>query len=869
MLETIITSSALIAAIILVRGLFKSSLSRRLRYALWAIVLLRLLVPVQLLESPVSIMNAVDSERLEQAGYIMQEYDLPVFPLGTSTTNHTVETSTGNAAAAEPASPVPAPETEINWFTLSVTQIIFLVWLGGALAVAAWFAVVNARFKQTLKNKRKPLEAGDYKLPVYLVDMDASPCLFGQFRPAVYVTPKALEDEETLKYVLTHELTHYRHLDHVWAFLRIVCLSMYWFNPLVWVAACLSRIDCEQACDEAVVRQVGEDNRSQYGRAIVSMISSKPSPDMIICTATTMAAGKNSIKKRIAAIAANKKTALSALVAAVLLIAFAVGSTFTGADSGGNDDVTLYDCDGLSVAIPNEYIDQLIIQTADELADGMTLISVYEKASVDAAVADGYDANWFGWLFSFVRYDRVQHERYFCGESAGLYFFARDDDWYYGVQNPTDVQFYRSGDLFEDEGEYASWEALQDVIESVRDDFVTRNGLALYTDAEVRLGYTYDSKHQFLNYYPYYSVNGSKDEVYTLVLSQPATQGEGGIWCVERMADASGNTYLWFPATGKPALEYYAEVQAEHDAGKQSDHADLFSAAKVFLEESGYFESAVVEGSLELIGETEPPVSSADATYSSDWIYGMFDLGGGIDIGLTIGTDAFNTYTVTDRYYADRLNVLMSSYDWSLLDRLHPVKMSDDYWAEAPYYITLESVDTNAQQSLVFFADSNLVLFRRGDVDGWYELAYKHDGDSSIAADIRGEYDNQDVSYRRIMFYTNSAPETAASLFINEIYGKHLLGLAPGGLYSITDYELVDWELREVSEDETALVGWFEYAVIPENIDSPGLWAGNTGMGEGEYEGWLTMYREFVLQKQDDGYWHCIDFGTGGASLPD
>lgn len=606
MIETIITSSVLILAIILLRALFKNGISRRFRYALWALVLLRLLIPVQFFESPISILNTVGSERVQQVENIIQN-DLPVFPIGTITANSTTDATANGAAPIEASNPLPEPETAIDWFTLSVTQIVFLIWLCGALAVAVWFMAVNIKFRRILKRSQKLLEVGDFPRPVYLVEMDSSPCLFGLFRPSVYVTPKALESSETLKYVLTHELTHYRHLDHVWAFLRIACLCAYWFNPLVWVAAWLSRVDCEQACDESVVKRIGADSRADYGRAIVSMISSKPSPDMIICTATTMAAGKNSIKKRISAIAANKKTVISALIISVVLVIFAAACTFTGAKGDNGDNVTLYDCDGLSVAIPNEHIDQLIIQTADELDDGMTLITVYEKASADAAAADGLDGDGFGLLFSIVRYEQAQYEQYLCGDSFGLFFFAKDGDKYYGFYQPTDVRYYPSKYSTSDQ-----WVDLNAMSVSIRYDFIERNGLPPYSDDEARLEYTYNSEHQVLNYYPYFSVNGSKETSYTLTLSQPATQGAGGIWCVERMTDSYGNVYLWFPSSGKPASEYYAEVQAEHNAGTRSDHADVFSAARVFLRETGYYDTAVVEGSLELPGDTQFPDSMDD-----------------------------------------------------------------------------------------------------------------------------------------------------------------------------------------------------------------------------------------------------------------
>lgn len=74
-----------------------------------------------------------------------------------------------------------------------------------------------------------------------------------------------------MSHILTHELTHYTHGDSLWNLIRALCLTVYWFNPLVWAAASLSRRDCELACDEGVIARLGEENRFAYGRTLVGM----------------------------------------------------------------------------------------------------------------------------------------------------------------------------------------------------------------------------------------------------------------------------------------------------------------------------------------------------------------------------------------------------------------------------------------------------------------------------------------------------------------------------------------------------------------------------------------------------------------------
>jgi hypothetical protein len=222
--------------------------------------------------------------------------------------------------------------------------------------------------------------------------------------------------------------------------------------------------------------------------------------------------------------------------------------------------VTLYKRGGVAIAIPKEYADQLLIVQA-QADDERILITLKEKSTHEKYPG-------MGLLFSIVRYTEAQYEQFLASDGSGLRFFAKDDRYYYGFMFPTDMQAY-------DYELYAQLlESLRDFIES---DFLKRNRLTPYDDSEFfGRTYTYDGEHVFMKYYPYYVVNGKKDEVWTLCLSQPVKQGEGGIWCVERWRDQYGNIYPYFPdADGVPSGEYYAALQAGEDARRQDPQFDL------------------------------------------------------------------------------------------------------------------------------------------------------------------------------------------------------------------------------------------------------------------------------------------------------
>ena len=137
------------------------------------------------------------------------------------------------------------------------------------------------------------------------------------------LTPASVESPETLRHVLAHETTHARHGDPIWSLLRCVCLAVYWFDPLVWAAAIVSRRDCELACDEGALKRLGEDERIPYGRTLLRLIPVARKPESPMLSATTMTAGKRELKDRVTRIAENRRTmgvALLAVVTAAALV---------------------------------------------------------------------------------------------------------------------------------------------------------------------------------------------------------------------------------------------------------------------------------------------------------------------------------------------------------------------------------------------------------------------------------------------------------------------------------------------------------------------------------------------------------------------
>ena len=334
MKEILLTSSVLILALLGLRALFRGAVSRRTQYALWGLVLVRLLVPVSLPATDHSVLTAAApvgqtvTATLERPALYVPVDRAPL-------TDHPAAPDLApGQAMPEDASSVwvaDTDETAVRYRQLSAGTVLTGLWLAGAAGMGAWLLSVNLRFGRKLRKGRTPYTVDGCKYPVYLVAEGLpSPCLFGLLRPAIYLTPAAAASPEALRHVIAHETAHARQGDPLWSLLRCVCLAVYWFDPLVWAAAYASRTDCELACDERALRSLGEAERIPYGRTLLALVPVRRGPSAPLLSATTMTAGKRHLKERIARIAENRQTRAVALFAVLALAAGVCAVTFTG-----------------------------------------------------------------------------------------------------------------------------------------------------------------------------------------------------------------------------------------------------------------------------------------------------------------------------------------------------------------------------------------------------------------------------------------------------------------------------------------------------------------------------------------------------------
>lgn len=387
MREAIISSSVLIVCIILLRRICKGKISAKLQYALWLVVALRLTVPGiayvfpdVLPESKLSIMNLAD--QIEEAAhdyiYPIEEQDIMFVQDGFSFDELPALTNVG---ADGPTAVFVAGHVTWTWTWADWAKRI---WYIGMAIVAAWMLSVNIRFFHQLYKSRKKYETDSYGLSVYLVKGLSSPCLYGlPGKQAVYLPEDVAGNPEQIKHILAHEYCHYKHRDILWTALRCILLVIYWFHPLIWVAAVMSKQDCELASDEAAIKLLGEEERIAYGKTLLSLISRRMSAADIVCTATTMTAGTEGMKERIQRIVQKPRRLAVILIFAIAVVGIVAVFTFTqprkypeGAYPLDRDSSRMVTTNCFEVTFPESFIGKAYYRKEND-----TDIIVYHEAS--------------------------------------------------------------------------------------------------------------------------------------------------------------------------------------------------------------------------------------------------------------------------------------------------------------------------------------------------------------------------------------------------------------------------------------------------------------------------------------------------------
>ena len=299
--------SGIIGILLIAKRIFKNNLSSRMQYNLWFLLLGLLVVPFipfRLIGFPqiFSWLGSLKSSPSSNTG-----------------------TAMGETIGADPT-------RNVNWmndFTLSVNSeapsiagyILLGIWIVGILAMII-LVIKSALRLRNLEKSALPLQNKEVrrlyhhcleemgihsKIPVYSTAFLKSPIIVGLLKPCIYLPIHLISDynESDMRYMLLHELQHYKHHDAIGSFLMNLAGVVYWFNPLVWYALKEMRNDREVACDTSVLKMLEEDAYEEYGNTLINFaekVSLTPFP-----FAAGLGGNMKQMKRRIINIASYEK----------------------------------------------------------------------------------------------------------------------------------------------------------------------------------------------------------------------------------------------------------------------------------------------------------------------------------------------------------------------------------------------------------------------------------------------------------------------------------------------------------------------------------------------------------------------------------
>lgn len=319
MLREVLTVSALILAVLLVRAIFKNRVPKRMVYALWLVVLVKLCLPGTLVSLP--ILPA------EETAAPVQRVELPAqtAPVVLQPAQAVVQPQVSAQQPVSPAQEAAEPAAK----PLTAMQILQIVWAVGSALLGLWLLGTWLVFAIRLHKRRRFLsKRGGTR--IYVSSAVKSPCLAGLV-PAVYLTEDVLQTDST-ELILRHELTHLRHLDFLWSLCRTAAVIVYWWNPFIWLAAILSKRDAELACDEAVAAGLSDAQRLAYARTILAQAPRR---------AAALSLAGPPVRERILFLTKKQRTSVLCVILALLLIVSAAGCSITELTQQKTGEITL------------------------------------------------------------------------------------------------------------------------------------------------------------------------------------------------------------------------------------------------------------------------------------------------------------------------------------------------------------------------------------------------------------------------------------------------------------------------------------------------------------------------------------------------
>ena len=320
---------------LILRRLMKKRYPARMVCVVWAILALRLLIPVQLTlpQAPVQVMP--------RTNYVVQSNQTAFRQAGLPVAQNPARWVTGTQAQMLSAADTGTVKT------VDITDILLTLWLAGVISCILWQGIGYYRLIRSLKGKSRSVERADLhtilqeqcadlvidrEIPLRVSAAADCPMLAGFIHPTLYLPDERISRTDAA-FIFRHELTHYKHGDLWLKLLLLAARCLHWFNPLVHLIARFAQEDIEAACDDAVVRGHDGAYRRAYGETILrsAIAQAQKRKALVSCFGDD----KKTLMRRFEGLF--DKSVKKRGVALVVMIALLVGSLSCTIAVGDND----------------------------------------------------------------------------------------------------------------------------------------------------------------------------------------------------------------------------------------------------------------------------------------------------------------------------------------------------------------------------------------------------------------------------------------------------------------------------------------------------------------------------------------------------
>ena len=286
-----ISASWLVLAVLILRFVLKKA-PKWINVLLWGIVAIRLICPFSF-ESTLSLIPSAETIPLN-----IGMDTTPTINSGISAINNAV-----NPIISQSNTPMAGASVNLLQITIGIYEYI---WIFGMIALALYTAISYWRLR------RKVDTAVRYKDNIFQSENVSFPFVLGIIKPRIYLPFKM--NGQYLEHVVAHEQAHVCRKDHWWKPLGFLLLMIHWFNPLMWLAYVLLCRDIELACDEKVIKELGNEQRGDYTQALVAC-----SVNRRMLAACPLAFGEVSVKERVKSVMNYKKPAFWVIIISVIV----------------------------------------------------------------------------------------------------------------------------------------------------------------------------------------------------------------------------------------------------------------------------------------------------------------------------------------------------------------------------------------------------------------------------------------------------------------------------------------------------------------------------------------------------------------------